>query len=556
MSINQRQEARGGGKRQVASGRKIAQKPPAADSSVTQKPHHLPHQLLHRPRLDTLYSSASASASNTFQLSEEVLQATETSNQPTLPSPADVRPSPFALELQPPLAQTAEAFNVAGVGGQRSVDSYGNPIAGLRPIDTPDGRKVVSAQGLQFEIPTYASGITDIRQPADDLLPPHIVDAIAVVLDRSHDQISFARGPACVCASVFVCASAPAPIPATSLTPPKHSPSPSTTTVTTDVEVEQAQLVPIQQQQEESVQEPLVASGTLPEYIRELQHQDPDIGGPVPWTPAPNTAPLSVIAWDLLPPHLTDPVTAPAPTLEPLIITEQQPTRYVLGVEDPASHNIRLSLSSGDALMPAASCAAPTRRRARYWTTTREYAYTLPPWLQEVTDPDLDVAVTFIVPKDNDEYNHTLADDLEPPYEPFTHRRPPATRVKYTGGFGAPAGLLRPQAQGTSGSGSGANTNPGAANSPDSSAGTYVAGNQHEFSNTLKANRARPTVNPGRYTGGFGAPNGVLSVQAEPRPFQQPQQTQQPDSTSHSSRFGGPPGVLVPFDNVQRAGGQ
>ncbi|XP_015040836.2 mucin-2 isoform X1 [Drosophila pseudoobscura] len=875
----------------------------------------------------------------------------------------DVRPSPFALELQPPLAQTAEAFNVAGVGGQRSVDSYGNPIAGLRPIDTPDGRKVVSAQGLQFEIPTYASGITDIRQPADDLLPPHI-DAIAVGLDTSTDQNSFARAPASVSASVSASASAPAPIPATSLTPPKHSPSPSTTTVTTDVEVEQAELVPIQQQQEESVQEPLVASGTLPEYIRELQRQDPDIGGPVSWTPAPNTAPLSVIAWDLLPPHLADPVTAPAPTLEPLIITEEQPTRYVLGVEDPASHNIRLSLSSGDALMPAApvphqqtqgqvsvvplqrdgpeahgtnahvgsttpsnaggrfpnrhrgtahysttrsttstprprststtqppmtttttkatttTTTSTTRRTTtpRIFTTTRrtttvqptprsttpldpstfyrldnneEYAYTLPPWLQEVTDPDLDVAVTFIVPKDNDEYNHTLADDLEPPYEPFvelnniqltppptaepaplhttpstttsttkahththttthstqpqhttktqktklittTHHTdllkgatgtattpmtaednspfdsstvpawlrdfdypdvgpgvpynpdnfkeaaltqpaggskpidfrpqgfepaasrsptipptpiptraapaaasvssafpsivslplpgtaqgidsslsstnespepplvlvppadkpsddstssfassstsssvpqnpstnsitnfaalfdpqgiqsavqnqapkavtedqfppfnagsstegvtkkveytksdegkvistpisaqrkdtstPPSNTGKYTGGFGAPAGLLRPQAPGTSGSGSGANTNPGAANSPDSSAGTYVAGNQHEFSNTLKANRARPTVNPGRYTGGFGAPNGVLSVQAEPRPFQQPQQTQQPDSPSHSSRFGGPPGVLVPFDNVQRAGGQ
>ncbi|XP_034653571.1 flocculation protein FLO11 isoform X4 [Drosophila subobscura] len=816
-------------------------------------------------------------------------------------------------------------------------------------------------------------------------------DAIAVGLaspsDTSTDPNSFAPDQVSASAS----ASAPAPIPATSLTPPKHSPSPTTTTVTTDVEVEQAQLV--QQQQEESVQEPLVASGTLPEYIRELQRQDPDIGGPVPWTPAPNAAPLSVIAWDLLPPHLTDPATTP----EPLIITEQQPTRYVQGVEDSTSHNIRLSLSSGDALTPAAPVPQqtqgqvsvvplqrdgpeahgtnahvgsttpsnaggrfPNRQRGtahysttrsttttarprststtqpptteatttttttsttRRTTTTRrpvtttrrtttvqptprsttpldpstfykldnneEYAYTLPPWLQEVTDPDLDVAVTFIVPTDNDQYNHTLAEDLEPPYEPFvdlnniqltppptarppslptttsspttssstptrapttttttttTTRRsstlrttkapsiptthsttqppqkqhttqkpqnpklipttthhtdlldgastptaataaaeenpfdsstvpawlrdfdypdvgpgvpynpdnfkepastqpaggskpndfrpqgfeaasaatprspsaplptraapaaasvssafpskvtlplpgtvqgtesssnespepplvlvppadkpsdesatstsfaysstsssvppnpttnsvtnfaarfdpqgiqssapaptqapkvasedqfppfsggsstdgvtkkveykksdegkvistpisgqrkdtstPPSNTGKYTGGFGAPAGLLRPQAAGTSGSG--ANTNP-AANSQDSNGGIYVAGSQHEFSNTLKANRARPTVNPGRYTGGFGAPVGVLSAQAEPRPFQQAQQTQQQHSQvaspgqspgSHSSRFGGPPGVLVPFDNVQRAGGQ
>ncbi|XP_041447781.1 uncharacterized protein DDB_G0290587 isoform X1 [Drosophila obscura] len=357
-------------------------------------------------------------------------------------------------------------------------------------------------------------------------------DAIAVGLapptDTSTDPNSFAPAPESASAS------APAPIPATSLTPPKHSPSPTTTTVTTDVEVEQAQLVPIQQQQqqqEESAQEPLVASGTLPEYIRELQRQDPDIGGPVPWTPAPNAAPLSVIAWDLLPPHLTD----PAPTSEPLIITEQQPTRYVQGVEDPASHNIHLSLSSGDALTPAdpvpqqtqtqgqvsvvplqrdgpeahgtnahvgsttpsnAGGRFPNRHRGTaHYSTTRsttttprprstsisttqqpqpttttkttttsttrrttttprpvtttttrrtttvqptprsttpldpstfykldnneEYAYTLPPWLQAVTDPDLDVAVTFIVPTDNDQYNHTLAEDLEPPYEPY-----------------------------------------------------------------------------------------------------------------------------------------
>lgn len=79
-----------------------------------------------------------------------------------------MRESPFARNLQPPLLQQDESFN------GRAVDSYGNPIDALRPIDTPDGRKVVSAQGVQFEIPTYASGITEIRRPADDLLPPHI----------------------------------------------------------------------------------------------------------------------------------------------------------------------------------------------------------------------------------------------------------------------------------------------------------------------------------------------------------------------------------------------
>ncbi|KAL5288368.1 hypothetical protein ACFFRR_008913 [Megaselia abdita] len=45
-------------------------------------------------------------------------------------------------------------------------DSYGNPIA------TADGKKVVNAKGIQFEIPNYASGITAIRKPYDNLQPP------------------------------------------------------------------------------------------------------------------------------------------------------------------------------------------------------------------------------------------------------------------------------------------------------------------------------------------------------------------------------------------------
>ncbi|EDW09877.1 mucin-2 isoform X3 [Drosophila mojavensis] len=417
----------------------------------------------------------------------------------------DVRQSPFSLELQPPLAEAAagDAFNA---GSERATDSYGNPIDALRPIDTPDGRKVVSAQGLQFEIPNYASGITEIRKPADDLLPPHI-DAIAVAVPStdidSTDSTSFA------------------PAPDTSLTPPKHESSTTTTTAEDiAVEVEQAQLVPLNQQQpEESAQTPQQTDGTLPDYLLELQQQDKDIAGPVPWTPAPNAAPLSVIAWDLLPP-----VEAQRES-EPHIITEQQPTKYVVGVEQPGSHNIRVSLSSGQGLSPVApaplkpgqvavvpvpvrdgpeghgtnahvgtttprngarfpnrhrgtvhySTASATQRPRSTTTTTtttstttttttprptttttttrratttttpattttrspprsttpldpstfykldneEAYAYTLPPWLQEVTDPDLDVAVTFIVPTDNDQYNHTVPEDLEPPFEPF-----------------------------------------------------------------------------------------------------------------------------------------
>ncbi|XP_017078883.2 mucin-5AC isoform X2 [Drosophila eugracilis] len=449
----------------------------------------------------------------------------------------DVRESPFALELQPPLLQPDVSFSSAqgGNGGPKAIDSYGNPIDALRPIDTPDGRKVVSAQGVQFEIPTYASGITEIRRPADDLLPPHI-DAIAVGLEPSADQ-----KPNPNSFTGTASASAPAPLPATSLTPPLHDPPSTDTTTTADVEVEQAHLVPLPQDEKEA--------DSLPDYIRELQREDANIGGPIEWKPAADGAPLSVIAWDLLPPHQDQDSHRQAEqeqAQEPTIITQAQqlPAKKVQSIVDPITNNIRISLSSGNALSPEAPQAQaqpqehqhndgpghhgtnahvgsttpsnpgrfPNRQRGtahysttrsssttlrprstttqatttttratttttrpttttttRRITTTRTtttakpetrtanpitstigttedpstfyrldneeaYAYTLPTWLQEVTDPDLDVAVTFEVPADNDLYNHTLAKDLEPPFEPFVDlgniqlTPPPTTR--------------------------------------------------------------------------------------------------------------------------------
>lgn len=127
---------------------------------------------------------------------------------------------------------------------------------------------------------------------------------------------------------------------------------------------------------------------------------------------------------------------------------------------------------------------------------------------------------------------------------------PPVSNTgKYTGGFGAPAGLLRPQNAGK----------------PD----IYVAGDDHDTRANHKTGPA--SANTSRYTGGFGAPSGVLSPQNAPRPFQQAQQPQESRAhavgvgvgaaagavggaaaSHHQSRFGGPPGILVPFDNVQR----
>ncbi|XP_015040834.2 cell surface glycoprotein 1 isoform X4 [Drosophila pseudoobscura] len=455
----------------------------------------------------------------------------------------DVRPSPFALELQPPLAQTAEAFNVAGVGGQRSVDSYGNPIAGLRPIDTPDGRKVVSAQGLQFEIPTYASGITDIRQPADDLLPPHI------------DLLKGATGTA-----------------TTPMTAEDNSPFDSSTVPAWLRDFDYPDVGPGVPYNPDNFKEAALtqpAGGSKPIDFRPQGFEPAASRSPtIPPTPIPTrAAPAAASVSSAFPSIVSLPLPGTAQGIDSSLSSTNESPEPPLVLVPPADKPSDDSTSS----FASSSTSSSVPQNPSTNSITNFAALFDPQGIQSAVQNQAPKAVTedqfppFNAGSSTEgvtkKVEYTKSDEGKVISTPISAQRkdtstPPSNTGKYTGGFGAPAGLLRPQAPGTSGSGSGANTNPGAANSPDSSAGTYVAGNQHEFSNTLKANRARPTVNPGRYTGGFGAPNGVLSVQAEPRPFQQPQQTQQPDSPSHSSRFGGPPGVLVPFDNVQRAGGQ
>ncbi|XP_034476203.1 protein transport protein sec31 isoform X2 [Drosophila innubila] len=351
----------------------------------------------------------------------------------------DVRQSPFALDLQPPLLEPAATDATFKDNGDRAIDSYGNPIDALRPIDTPDGRKVVSAQGVQFEIPNYASGITEIRQPADDLLPPHIAPAL-------HHQGSTT----------------------TTTAAPLVDPNPFN-------------------------------SATLPPWLQDFDY--PDVGPGVPYNPDNFKEPSS------------GQPQAGAPFDTPTSISGQSPT---------STEQFPLSADSPKV---------------------------------EYTKSDEGKVISTPV--------NTLRKDSQPSVAPPT-RSSVSNTGKYTGGFGGPPGLLRPQNVAK----------------PD----IYVAGNDHEFSNTVKANRQRPgaapapAANTGRYTGGFGAPSGVLSPQNAPRPFQQaqPQPQPQPQSQSqpqpqatrshpqlsgaasshHQNRFGGPPGILVPFDNVQRTGEQ
>ncbi|XP_017037218.1 uncharacterized protein flap isoform X6 [Drosophila kikkawai] len=423
----------------------------------------------------------------------------------------DVRQSPFALELQPPLLQPAEeSFNPStSSGGQKTLDSYGNPIDALRPIDTPDGRKVVSAQGVQFEIPTYASGITEIRRPADDLLPPHI-DATPTAEGRS-----------------------------------------STTPSALDV------VNPFD-------------SATIPPWLRDFDY--PDVGPGVPFDPN-NFGPAAASSSPTNPPRpFTDLPTAssafPSKVTLPLpgsgttsfpsagsssSSSEEPPLVLIPPADHPdsgldtgsgsgsGSGSVPLTHPSTNSITPLAARFDPQEPS----NSISNPASPLPPLKVEYTKSDEGKVISTPVA--------SIQRKAETP-APSTSSSGPTNTGKYTGGFGAPAGLLRPQTTGA--------TNPG------SNSDIYVAGKENEF--ISKGNKARPTVNPGRYNGGFGAPTGILSPQSEPRPFQAPAHQPQAQASSSSgvaagfggqrrtegSRFGGPPGILVPFDNAQRSGGQ
>ncbi|XP_020800145.1 uncharacterized protein LOC110177663 isoform X4 [Drosophila serrata] len=433
----------------------------------------------------------------------------------------DVRQSPFALELQPPLLQPAEeSFNPStstststSSGGQKTIDSYGNPIDTLRPIDTPDGRKVVSAQGVQFEIPTYASGITEIRRPADDLLPPHI-DATPSAQDLS-------RGS-------------------------------SSTTTSSSLDI----VNPFD-------------SATIPPWLRDFDY--PDVGPGVPFDPnnfgpAASSSPTNPprpftdrlpTASSAFPSKVTLPLPGSGTTSFPSAgssssSSSEEPPLVLIPPADHPDSGLDTVSGSGSVPLPGSLSHTSTNSimplAARFDPQEPSNSIgngdsPLPPVKVEYTKSDEGKVISTPVAS-----IQRKAESATPATSTISSGT--SNSGKYTGGFGAPAGLLRPQ--------------------NGSNSGIYVAGNENEFSSIVKANKARPTVNPGRYSGGFGAPSGVLSPQSEPRPFQAPVHQHQAQASSssgvaavggdqrrtESSRFGGPPGILVPFDNVQRTGGQ
>ncbi|XP_055916059.1 mucin-2 isoform X2 [Eupeodes corollae] len=282
--------------------------------------------------------------------------------------------TPFPLELQPPLVDNL----------QDAVDSYGNPITFSQPIQTPDGRKVVTAQGVQFEIPNYASGITEIKKPIESLLPP-FVDPNAA--EQQKDAF--------------------------------NSPG-------IDYSTEQKEY-------------------TLPDWLADFN--DPDVGPGVPYTPSNDENSLKVLSWDLVPPKENDPHTENTnlgivqqnrfpttfPTKQAFTINQgvqmaiNQPRTTTPTTSKPTTTTIMTTTTSTTTTTPSpvtkTTDAQPLSTASEISSEIFELpggnSEVLPSWLEGFDDPELSIAVPFEIPEDNNEYNHTLSNDLLPPLEPF-----------------------------------------------------------------------------------------------------------------------------------------
>ncbi|KAM7342112.1 flapper isoform 2-T3 [Cochliomyia hominivorax] len=367
----------------------------------------------------------------------------------TLWNTHSVSSAPAKTDLQPPIfeasasASSPSSSHVNGKSDGTTIDSYGNPIESLQPIETPDGRKVVSAQGLQFEIPNYASGITELKKPADDLLPP-FVDPIVVALPNESSET--------------------------------YNAGPFSSTKKTSVHVENIPLVEVKSNFDSS---PNSKAG-LPDYILELN--DPDIAGPVDYEPAEDNRGLKVIAWDLLPPFKAQEIEADKSISHSNKVSVNSGHNFNTQTSQASSHTTHWSQfglrnSFESTTTTSTTPRITTTRRStttttttpkttttprttttttprptttttrRTTTTTRRTttplfttprtttaepdpseffkleagdSYTLPPWLQDIDDPELDVAVAYIVPEDINEYNQTIDRDILPPLEPYT----------------------------------------------------------------------------------------------------------------------------------------
>ncbi|XP_055855378.1 mucin-2-like isoform X2 [Episyrphus balteatus] len=285
--------------------------------------------------------------------------------------------TPFPLELQPPLVDNL----------QDAIDSYGNPITYSQPIETPDGRKVITAQGVQFEIPNYASGITEIKKPIQNLLPP-FVDPNAV---QQQNDAFYSQG--------------------------------------TDYSATQQEY-------------------TLPDWLADFN--DPDVGPGVPYTPSSDENSLKILSWDLVPPKESDPQAQETNfginqhNTFPLKLTTNQGFKINGGAQTTFSLPIITTTTTTRPTTTSKKTTARTTLTTTTTTTTPSPATTttevisssnsisdevfalpggnsevLPSWLEGFDDPELSIAVPFEVPEDNKEYNHTLSSNLLPPLEPF-----------------------------------------------------------------------------------------------------------------------------------------
>lgn len=245
---------------------------------------------------------------------------------------------------------------------------------------------------------------------------------------------------------------------------------------TTSVDVENVPLVEVKSHDATTLNSKSSYFKGLPDYILELN--DPDIGGPVDYKPSLDKRGLNVIAWDLLPPlevqedseksishsnkvnvttghnlnaEASSHTSHIETTTKPNYTQSRGESYYTTTSTTPRTTTTRRTTTTTSTprtttTIRTTTTPRTTRRNTTPKTTTTttpepdssEFfkleagdSYTLPPWLQDVDDPELDVALAYVVPEDINEYNHTISRDLLPPFEPYTdlnnvHLTPPS----------------------------------------------------------------------------------------------------------------------------------
>uniref|UniRef100_T1GVE6 Uncharacterized protein n=1 Tax=Megaselia scalaris TaxID=36166 RepID=T1GVE6_MEGSC len=355
-------------------------------------------------------------------------------------------------------------------------DSYGNPI------QTSDGKKVVSAKGIQFEIPNYASGITAIRKPSDNLQPPSSESSESTTpltqletlsnsspvqnyhqssptqsflqLIRSiNNRIRRNKGqPRSSHRDILIINKIASKY---KTTLPKLEPlAVAEDPVTESPDLVKIPVAPLKEAEDtqkmaasSQISQTIFDESKVPDWIAAFN--DPDVGPAQPYIPDPNMG-LSVITWGLVPPKdNSDPIEPIKDSAGKVEITKHSVVEVIPVTTTTTTTTRRPTTTTRWTTTSRTTTRRPTTTRTPYTTTRRTTTTTtttaapptnnketdiyslenhiqgqIPEWLADYNDTDLASGVPYEIPADLNEVKNTVTLGLIAPLAPFTDIAP------------------------------------------------------------------------------------------------------------------------------------